>query len=126
MRCDNCVEVKFGLLGRLEVVDGGRDAAPRRRKQRALLALLLLRAGEMVTVPIRRDAGTTRVAGSRVARALPPATASIFSEAAELSQNFRMSFRQPSSLTASSLSHCPDHFSRSSKSPRLNGGFISL
>ncbi len=50
MRCDNWVEVKFGLLGRLEVVDGGRDAAPRRRKQRALLALLLLRAGEMVTV----------------------------------------------------------------------------
>jgi len=56
MRCDNCVEVKFGLLGRLEVVDGGRDAAPRRRKQRALLALLLLRAGEMVTVDEAVDA----------------------------------------------------------------------
>jgi predicted ATPase/DNA-binding SARP family transcriptional activator len=48
--------VKFGLLGRLEVVDGRRDAAPRRRKQRALLALLLLRAGEMVTVDEAVDA----------------------------------------------------------------------
>src|SRR6266536_4466163 len=56
MRCDNRVEVKFRLLGRLEVVDGGRDAAPRRRKQRALLALLLLRAGEMVTVDEAVDA----------------------------------------------------------------------
>jgi len=56
MRCDNWGEVKFGLLGRLEVVDGGRDAAPRRRKQRALLALLLLRAGEMVTVDEAVDA----------------------------------------------------------------------
>jgi DNA-binding SARP family transcriptional activator len=48
--------VEFRLLGRLEVVDGGRDAAPRRRKQRALLALLLLRAGEMVTVDEAVDA----------------------------------------------------------------------
>src|SRR5215213_7659335 len=40
----------------MEVVDGGRDAAPRRRKQRALLALLLLRAGEMVTVDEAVDA----------------------------------------------------------------------
>lgn len=43
-------KVEFRLLGRLEVVDGERDAAPRRRKQRALLGLLLLRAGELVTV----------------------------------------------------------------------------
>jgi predicted ATPase/DNA-binding SARP family transcriptional activator len=42
--------VEFRLLGRLEVEDAGRDAAPRRRKQRALLGLLLLRAGETVTV----------------------------------------------------------------------------
>ena len=48
--------MRFGLLGWLEVVDGGRDAAPRRRKQRALLALLLLRAGEMVTVDEALDA----------------------------------------------------------------------
>jgi DNA-binding SARP family transcriptional activator len=48
--------VEFRLLGRLEVVDGGRDAAPRRPKQRALLALLLLRAGEMVTVDEALDA----------------------------------------------------------------------
>ena len=48
--------MKFELLGRLEVVDDGRDAAPRRRKQRALLALLLLRAGEIVTVDEAVDA----------------------------------------------------------------------
>ncbi len=48
--------MEFRLLGRLEVVDGGRDAAPRRPKQRALLALLLLRAGEMVTVDEALDA----------------------------------------------------------------------
>ena len=48
--------MKFGLLGQLEVVDGGHDAAPRRHKQRALLALLLLRAGEMVTVDEAVDA----------------------------------------------------------------------
>ena len=38
------------MLGPLEVVDGGRDVTPSRPKQRALLALLLLRAGELVTV----------------------------------------------------------------------------
>src|SRR5262245_15674644 len=48
--------VEFRLLGRLEVVDGGRDAAPQRRKQRALLGLLLLRAGELVTVDEAVDA----------------------------------------------------------------------
>jgi predicted ATPase/DNA-binding SARP family transcriptional activator len=48
--------VEFRLLGRLEVVDGARDAAPRRRQQRALLALLLLRAGETVTVDEAVDA----------------------------------------------------------------------
>jgi predicted ATPase/DNA-binding SARP family transcriptional activator len=42
--------VDFRLLGRLEVVDGRREIAPRRPKQRALLAVLLLRAGELVTV----------------------------------------------------------------------------
>jgi predicted ATPase len=50
------VKVEFRLLGRLEVVDGDRDAAPRRRKQRALLGLLLLRAGELVTVDEAVDA----------------------------------------------------------------------
>jgi len=52
-------------------------------------------AGEMVTVPICSVAGTTRVA-----RALPPATASIFSAAVELSQNFLMSLESfPESAT---------------------------
>ncbi|HEY2742890.1 MAG TPA: BTAD domain-containing putative transcriptional regulator [Gaiellaceae bacterium] len=58
--------MKFELLGRLEVVDGGRDAAPRRRKQRALLALLLLRAGEIVTA----DEAVDAIWGAR-----PPPTA---------------------------------------------------
>ena len=48
--------MEFRLLGRLEVVDGGRDVAPRRRKQRALLGLLLLRAGELVAVDEAVDA----------------------------------------------------------------------
>jgi predicted ATPase/DNA-binding SARP family transcriptional activator len=48
--------VEFRLLGRLEAVDAGRDAAPRRRKQRALLALLLVRAGETVTIDEALDA----------------------------------------------------------------------
>jgi predicted ATPase/DNA-binding SARP family transcriptional activator len=42
--------VDLRLLGRLEVADGGRDLTPRRPKQRALLCLLLLHAGELVTV----------------------------------------------------------------------------
>ena len=56
MCCDNLRKVEFRVLGRLEVEDGGRDTAPRRRKQRALLALLLLRAGEVVTVDEAVDA----------------------------------------------------------------------
>lgn len=43
------VQVEFRILGRLEVADGERDLTPPRPKQRALLALLLLRAGELVT-----------------------------------------------------------------------------
>jgi predicted ATPase/DNA-binding SARP family transcriptional activator len=41
--------VEFRLLGPLEVLDGARLLTPARPKQRALLALLLLRAGEVVT-----------------------------------------------------------------------------
>ncbi|MBA3347965.1 MAG: winged helix-turn-helix domain-containing protein [Actinobacteria bacterium] len=41
--------VEFRILGRMEVVDGDEDLTPPRPKQRALLALLLLRAGELVT-----------------------------------------------------------------------------
>src|SRR5512135_2136279 len=40
--------MEFRLLGRLEVEDGGADLTPARPKQRALLALLLLREGEIV------------------------------------------------------------------------------
>jgi DNA-binding SARP family transcriptional activator/predicted ATPase/pimeloyl-ACP methyl ester carboxylesterase len=40
--------VEFELLGPLRVVDGDRDVTPARPKQRALLALLLLRHGEIV------------------------------------------------------------------------------
>jgi predicted ATPase/DNA-binding SARP family transcriptional activator/pimeloyl-ACP methyl ester carboxylesterase len=40
--------VEFGLLGPLTVVDGGSDLTPARPKQRALLALLLLRRGAVV------------------------------------------------------------------------------
>jgi DNA-binding SARP family transcriptional activator/DNA polymerase III delta prime subunit len=42
--------VKFGLLGPLEVTDGGRPVPIPSPKQRVLLACLLLRAGELVTV----------------------------------------------------------------------------
>jgi predicted ATPase/DNA-binding SARP family transcriptional activator len=48
--------VEFRILGPLEVLDGGRDVTPSRPKQRALLALLLLRAGELVTVDEAVDA----------------------------------------------------------------------
>jgi DNA-binding SARP family transcriptional activator len=44
-------EVRFGLLGHLEVVVGGRPVPVRTAKLRALLAVLLLRANE--TVPLR-------------------------------------------------------------------------
>ena len=40
--------MQFRLLGRLEVEDGGAELAPARPKPRALLAILLLRAGEVV------------------------------------------------------------------------------
>ena len=46
----------FRILGPLEVLDAGRDVTPSRPKQRALLALLLLRAGELVTVDEAIDA----------------------------------------------------------------------
>src|SRR5689334_17521530 len=42
--------VKFRLLGRLEVDADGVDLTPVRPQRRALLALLLLRAGEVVAV----------------------------------------------------------------------------
>ena len=42
--------MKFRLLGRLEVDADGVDLTPVRPKQRALLALLLLRAGEVVAI----------------------------------------------------------------------------
>ena len=44
------MRVKFRLLGRLEVDADGVDLTPVRPKQRALLALLLLRAGEVVAI----------------------------------------------------------------------------
>jgi hypothetical protein len=42
--------VEFGLLGLLEVTDGGRVVPIPSARQRALLACLLLHAGELVTV----------------------------------------------------------------------------
>jgi predicted ATPase/DNA-binding SARP family transcriptional activator len=42
--------VEFRLLGKLEVETDGVDVTPVRPKQRALLALLLLRAGEVVAI----------------------------------------------------------------------------
>ena len=41
--------MEFRILGRLEVIDGGRDLTPPRAKQRALLALLLLRGDSVAT-----------------------------------------------------------------------------
>src|SRR6478672_11155908 len=41
--------MEFRLLGPLEAVDGGRAVELPRRKHRALLAALLLRAGELVS-----------------------------------------------------------------------------
>ena len=40
--------MEFRILGRLEVVDDGRDLTPARPKQRSLLALLLLHANQVV------------------------------------------------------------------------------
>jgi predicted ATPase/DNA-binding SARP family transcriptional activator len=48
--------VEFRALGRLEIIDGDRDLTPRPPKQRTLLCLLLLRAGELVTVDELADA----------------------------------------------------------------------
>src|SRR5829696_760338 len=41
--------MEFKILGPLEVHDGGRRLTPRGAKQRLLLAVLLLRAGEVVS-----------------------------------------------------------------------------
>ena len=48
--------MEFRLLGPLEVIDNTRDLTPSRPKQRALLALLLVQAGELVTVDEAVDA----------------------------------------------------------------------
>jgi YVTN family beta-propeller protein len=58
--------VKFRLLGSLEVVDGGRPVELQGLKQRALLAVLLLHANELVS----RDVLIDQIWGER-----PPATA---------------------------------------------------
>ena len=47
-RCDNPPEVEFRILGPLEIVDDGRELTLARPKQRALLALLLLRPNQVV------------------------------------------------------------------------------
>jgi predicted ATPase/DNA-binding SARP family transcriptional activator len=49
-RCHNFGGLEFRVLGHLEAVDGERELTPRRPKQRALLCLLLLRAGELLSV----------------------------------------------------------------------------
>lgn len=48
--------MEFRVLGRLEVIDDDRHLTPRAPKRRALLCLLLLRAGELVTVDEIADA----------------------------------------------------------------------
>ncbi len=48
--------MEFRILGRLEVLDGGRELTPRRAKQRALLAMLLLHAGEPVASEVLVEA----------------------------------------------------------------------
>jgi predicted ATPase/DNA-binding SARP family transcriptional activator len=58
--------MEFRLLGRLQVVSGGRDLTPPRPKQRALLAMLLLREREAVA----NDELIAALWGER-----PPATA---------------------------------------------------
>ncbi len=68
--------MEFGLLGPLEVVNGGRPVAIRSAKHRMLLAGLLLRAGEVVTVDELAEviwgdalpAGPRRVVQTYVAR----------------------------------------------------------
>ena len=54
--CNNPREVEFRILGPLEVVADGREVTPVRPKQRALLALLLLRANEIVSTDELLDA----------------------------------------------------------------------
>jgi DNA-binding SARP family transcriptional activator len=48
--------LEFRVLGPLQVVEGDRDVAPRRAKQRALLAVLLLERNEPVTTDLLIDA----------------------------------------------------------------------
>ena len=48
--CDNPPEVEFRILGPLEIVDDGRELTLARPKQRALLALLLLRPNRVVAI----------------------------------------------------------------------------
>jgi DNA-binding SARP family transcriptional activator len=48
--------MEFRILGSLEVVEQGLELAPGRRKRRALLAVLLLRANEPVPVEVLADA----------------------------------------------------------------------
>ena len=45
---ENPLAVEFAILGPLKISDGGRELTPGRAKQRALLAMLLLRANEVV------------------------------------------------------------------------------
>jgi hypothetical protein len=47
--------VRFRLLGRLEADADGVDLTPVRPKQRALLALLLLRSGEVVAIAVSSE-----------------------------------------------------------------------
>jgi DNA-binding SARP family transcriptional activator len=49
MRCHNRRAVEVGILGPLEVVALGHDMTPTRAKERALLAILLLRGGAVVS-----------------------------------------------------------------------------
>jgi DNA-binding SARP family transcriptional activator len=49
MRCHNRRAVEVGILGPIEVVAQGHDMTPTRAKERALLAILLLRGGGVVS-----------------------------------------------------------------------------
>lgn len=48
--------MEFRVLGRLEIFDGDREVTPTRPKVRALVALLLLQAGQLVSVDEAVDA----------------------------------------------------------------------
>ena len=75
--------MEFRILGALEVVDGGRPLPIAGRRQRALLALLLLNANEVVasdrlidelwSEPPRSGAAAVQTQISRLRRALGPA-----------------------------------------------------